>query len=106
MSNRRGDAAARLRQVMSPFHPAVPTEPRVRSASPPLSTLPSGIPAYLGYWGKAHPVEGASVRWHPLAYHALDVAAAATVILRQRPLYRAAGARALGVDEASATRLA
>ncbi len=37
------------------------------------------------YWGKAQPVPRAGYDWHPLAYHCLDVAAAADALLRARP---------------------
>jgi hypothetical protein len=40
--------------------------------------------AYLRYWGKERPVEGASTTWHPLAFHMLDVAAVARAINSQR----------------------
>ena len=33
------------------------------------------------YWGKAQPTEADGPRWHPLAYHGLDVAAAGAVLL-------------------------
>jgi len=38
-----------------------------------------------GYWGKAQPPSDVGPRWHPLAYHGLDVAAAGAVLLDTRP---------------------
>lgn len=38
-----------------------------------------------GYWGKAHPETADGPRWHPLACHALDVAAVADVLLSRMP---------------------
>lgn len=44
------------------------------------------IPDYIQlYWGKAQPSENDRVQWHPLAYHSLDVAAVADVLLRRDP---------------------
>lgn len=42
---------------------------------------------YLCYWGKARPKEGASLHYHLLAYHCLDVAAVGKLLLeRHTPL--------------------
>jgi hypothetical protein len=30
--------------------------------------------AYFEYWGKADPEKSVTPKWHPLVYHALDVA--------------------------------
>lgn len=35
---------------------------------------------YLSYWGKAQPVNPEGPRWHPLAWHSLDVAACAEAL--------------------------
>ena len=46
------------------------------------------IPAYItDYWGKAMPRGDVGPRWHPLAYHSLDVAAAGEALLFLRPAY-------------------
>lgn len=37
------------------------------------------------YWGKAQPRSSDGPRWHPLAYHGLDVAAAGEALLNARP---------------------
>ena len=39
---------------------------------------------YLAFWGKAQPATDAQTSWHPVAYHCLDVAAAAMVLLEGR----------------------
>ncbi len=44
--------------------------------------------ALFRYWGKADPAYAGDPKWHPLAYHRLNVAAAAGV----EYLARAAGA--------------
>jgi CRISPR-associated endonuclease/helicase Cas3 len=36
---------------------------------------------FLAFWGKARPTTGEGPRWHPNAYHSLDVAAAAEALL-------------------------
>lgn len=41
---------------------------------------------YLSFWGKTRMLDGAGYSWHPLAYHSLDVAAVAIVLLRDRRL--------------------
>ncbi len=42
----------------------------------------------LEFWGKARPPEASAHRWHPAAYHMLDVAAAAMTLLNARPAWR------------------
>jgi len=37
----------------------------------------------LGFWGKARPTEGIGPAWHPVAYHCMDVAAVAQVLLQK-----------------------
>ena len=39
------------------------------------------FPAYFRYWGKARPQDADGPRWHPLPYHALDVAAVGLALL-------------------------
>lgn len=41
---------------------------------------------YLHFWGKARPAAADGPRWHPVAYHLLDVAAMAEAVLAARPL--------------------
>ena len=41
-------------------------------------SVPFGQEAILKYWGKADPAYPHEQKWHPLAYHSLDVAAVAT----------------------------
>lgn len=59
----------------------------------------------LQFWGKAQPRdESPRVRWHPLAYHSLDVAAVGHVLLtRDRDLGFLS--QLLGLDHAAATDL-
>ena len=51
---------------------------------------------YLQFWGKAGGERPGEPAWHPLAYHGLDVAAVADVLLRSNPLKLARLARWLG----------
>lgn len=39
------------------------------------------------YWGKADPNYPGAQKWHPLAYHSLDVAACGQELLRQQPVW-------------------
>ncbi len=39
------------------------------------------------YWGKADPNYPGESKWHPLAYHSLDVAACGQELLRQQPVW-------------------
>lgn len=61
---------------------------------------------YLRYWGKAQPPGANGVRWHPLAWHSLDVAACAEALLDDpfRAVTIRLGAMA-GADPASARLL-
>lgn len=43
---------------------------------------------YMPYWGKARPDDGACSPYHPLAFHCLDVAACAAVVLRHHDVLR------------------
>lgn len=45
----------------------------------------SAVPAFLSFWGKAQPRPDAACSWHPAAFHALDVAAVASVWLTDEP---------------------
>ncbi len=42
------------------------------------------IAAIEDFWGKARPVGDVGPRWHPLAWHMLDVGACAQAILEVR----------------------
>jgi CRISPR-associated endonuclease/helicase Cas3 len=57
-----------------------------------------------GYWGKAQPENGGVV-WHPVAYHMLDVAAAAQALLQVRPLTLARASVFLDLSLAEARAL-
>ncbi|MGB5098310.1 MAG: CRISPR-associated helicase Cas3' [Porticoccaceae bacterium] len=54
--------------------------------------------ALLKYWGKADPAYPGEPKWHPLAYHCLDVAACGQVLLRRQPAWLATLARLSGLD--------
>jgi len=41
--------------------------------------------SYFRYWGKADPNYPGELKWHPLIYHCLDVAASADDILASEP---------------------
>lgn len=56
------------------------------------------MPPYLLYWGKAHDEQ--VPRWHPLAYHSLDVAAATMEYLRANPQILKRLARLAGLSKA------
>ncbi len=59
----------------------------------------------LQYWGKARASDDATVSWHPVAYHLLDVAAVADRVLCDRPLTRQRAAWLLGTSEDAAHQL-
>ena len=44
----------------------------------------SELPDYFRYWGKADPKYSGEPKWHPLAYHCLDVAACAKILIDAR----------------------
>lgn len=52
----------------------------------------------LHYWGKADPNYPGMPKWHPLAYHSLDVAACGQVLLRQQPAWLENLSRLSGMD--------
>ena len=59
-----------------------------------------GLPAFLTFWGKAQP-DGSTQPghpWHPVAYHALDVAACVEALLDARPAVLARAAVATGIS--------
>lgn len=64
------------------------------------------VAAIKSFWGKARPIGDVGPRWHPLAWHMLDVGACAQAILEVRPGARRAVTRLLGLQEAQAIRLA
>lgn len=53
---------------------------------------------FLAFWGKARPENAMGPRWHPVAYHLLDVAAVTDAVLRCRPHVTTRIAHLLGVD--------
>lgn len=53
------------------------------------------------YWGKARAASDDGPRWHPLAYHMLDVAAVAAELLKSRPISRARLQRIFKSDDAT-----
>lgn len=62
------------------------------------------MPLFLRFWGKAHPRPDAAL-WHPLAFHALDVAAAASVLLDKNPHKMAGLAQLIGADQQALRQL-
>lgn len=64
------------------------------------------VPAYVSaFWGKARPSGEAGPRWHPLAYHMLDVAAVARALLSLRPMTLRRGAQLVGLGDDEALRI-
>ena len=57
------------------------------------------LPEYLRFWGKAHPDERQKNKWHPLAYHSLDIAAVAKKLLEIRPHGTQRMASRLGLEK-------
>jgi CRISPR-associated endonuclease/helicase Cas3 len=51
------------------------------------------------YWGKARPTTTATLPWHPLVYHSLDVAASGNVFLQQHQHLRLHLAHQLGFQD-------
>lgn len=58
------------------------------------------------HWGKARPQLDSGPKWHPLVWHLPDVAASAERILAACPCARRIFAKALGLNESDAVRLA
>jgi CRISPR-associated endonuclease/helicase Cas3 len=56
------------------------------------------------FWGKAGGEQGEEPAWHPVAYHCLDVAAAADAVLDASPRKLAVMARLLGTSVENAQR--
>ncbi len=52
------------------------------------SHMDSPLPPHFRYWGKTIREDGKNRAYHPLPYHALDVAAVGAVLLRSDPLLR------------------
>ncbi|MCU0843155.1 MAG: CRISPR-associated helicase Cas3', partial [Thiobacillaceae bacterium] len=57
-----------------------------------------GTAGYFRYWGKADPKYDGEPKWHPLAYHCLDVSACAAVLLDRQPMWLAALSRLSGLE--------
>lgn len=53
----------------------------------------------FNYWGKADPDYPGDPKWHPLAYHSLDVAACGLVLLESQPTWFAILVRLSGLSE-------
>ncbi len=53
---------------------------------------------YFNYWGKADSKYDGEPKWHPLAYHCLDVSACAAVLLDRQPMWLAALSRLSGLE--------
>jgi CRISPR-associated endonuclease/helicase Cas3 len=65
----------------------------------------SNLPSYFNYWGKADPTYQGEPKWHPLAYHCLDVAAAAAAWWDQSTAIPHAFASAFSVDKKHTSQL-
>lgn len=63
------------------------------------------MPTYLAFWGKAKADRACEPSWHPIAYHCLDVAAVADVLLATNPRRLAALANLLQTAPDNARRL-
>ena len=63
------------------------------------------IADYLLFWGKAGGELPGAPAWHPAAYHNLDVAAVAGVLLDVHPRRSACMARLLGASPANARQV-
>jgi len=60
---------------------------------------------YRLFWGKTGGEQAGEPSWHPVAYHCLDVAAAADALLAVNPRKLAVLARLLGTSKENAQRL-
>jgi len=67
--------------------------------------MTDSIPSYFKYWGKADPKYHHEPKWHPLAYHSLDVAAVAAAWWDQSLAIHHAFASAFGVKKKHARQL-
>jgi CRISPR-associated endonuclease/helicase Cas3 len=63
------------------------------------------LPSYMYFWGKAAPDASGARRSHPVAYHCLDVAAVADVLLRRSPRKLCAISRLLATSPDNARDL-
>lgn len=71
-----------------------------------MGTLrPMITPSYFRYWGKADPAYPSEPKWHPLAYHCLDVAAVAGAWWDTSPVIRRAFLAAFDQPDSAARRL-
>lgn len=59
--------------------------------------------SYMRYWGKADPNYPGESKWHPLAYHSLDVAAVGCEYLQRAPAVRTLIMNMLHCESESAT---
>ncbi len=59
------------------------------------------IKTIFNFWGKADPNYPDEPKWHPVAYHSLDVAACGQVLLRCQPAWLDTLARLSGLDSAA-----
>lgn len=60
---------------------------------------PQRVPGFIGqFWGKAQPANAGDPEWHPLAYHCLDVAAVAELLLERSPNRSRWMAATMGTD--------
>ena len=59
-------------------------------------------PEIFRYWGKADPAYPGEPKWHPLAYHCLDVAAVGSEYLRRAPSVRTLLLRVLRIENEGA----
>lgn len=60
---------------------------------------PMNTASYFRYWGKADPSYRAEPKWHPLAYHCVDVAAVGIEYLRRTPSIRTLLMRELRIED-------
>ena len=61
--------------------------------------MSANLPTYFRYWGKAAPNYSGEPKWHPLAYHSLDVSAVGIEYLRRSPSVRALLMHELRIDD-------
>jgi len=59
--------------------------------------------SFFQYWGKADPNYSGEPKWHPLAYHCLDVAAVGSEYLHRAPSVRALLMRVLRIEKETTT---
>jgi len=66
--------------------------------------MDSAIRDFMQFWGKAQSLEPSSVSWHPLAWHSLDVAAVAEILLEREGAVAVELATRAAADVAAAGR--